>query len=96
MTYTLQGGGRGARGPEARHNQEFDDANGLLRRDAVSYLQPFLNEAERRRPGQTRNIDKRATGLKEKTMDVMRERLKPLMGDESLEKACEEGVGGSD
>ena len=82
----MQGGARGALGPAARQNQEFDDANGLLKRDAVGYLQPFFNEAERRHPGQTRNTDKRAKDLKQKTVEVMRERLKPLMGDENVEK----------
>ena len=86
MSYTLQGGARGALAQAARQRQEFDDANRLLRSDAVSYLQPFFNEAERRHPGQTRNIDKRVKELKEKTIEVMRERLKPLMGDENAEK----------
>ena len=86
MSYTLQGGARGAFAQAARQRQEFDDANRLLTRDAVSYLQPFFNEAERRHPGQTRNIDKRVKELKEKTVEVMRERLKPLMGDENVEK----------
>ena len=82
----MQGGARGALAQAARQRQEFDDANRLLRSDAVSYLQPFFNEAERRHPRQTRNIDKRVKELKEKTIEVMRERLKPLMGDENVEK----------
>ena len=63
----------------------FDDANRLLRSDAVGYLQPFFNEAERRHPGQTRNLDKRAKELKDKKIEVMCERLKPLMGDENVQ-----------
>ena len=82
----MHGGARGALAQAARQRQEFDDANRLLRSDAVSYLQPFFNEAERRHPGQTRNIDKRVKELKEKTVEMMRERLKPLMGDENVER----------
>ena len=96
MSYTLQGGGRGVKSPGAQQNQEFDDAKALLKRDAVSYLQPFFNEAEGRHPGQTRNIAKRVKELKEKTVEVMRERLKAADGQRDRGKPREEGVGGSD
>ena len=86
MLCTLQGEGTGERGEAARQRQEFDDASRLLRADAVAYLQPFLDEAERRHPGPTKNLDKRAKELKDKTIEVMRERLKPRMGDECAEK----------
>ena len=82
----MQGGARGALAQAARQRQEFDDANRLLRSDAVSYLQPFFNEAERRHPGPTKNIDKRTRELKDKTVEVIRERLKPRMGNEYVEK----------
>ena len=76
----MQGGARGAFARAARQKQEFDNAKRLLRSHDVGDLQPFFNEAERQRPGQTRNLDKRATEMKDKTVEVMRERLKPLMG----------------
>ncbi len=83
----MQAGARGAVAQTVVQNQEFEDANRLLKSDAVGYLQQFFNEAERRHPRQTRNLDKRARELKDKTVEVMRERLKPLMGDENMEKS---------
>jgi len=82
MLYTLQGEGTGERGEAARQRQEFDDASRLLKADAVAYLQPFFDEAERRHPGPTKNLEKRTRELKDKTVEVIRERLKPRMGNE--------------
>ena len=52
----------------------------------TQYLQPVFDEAERRHPGPTTNLDKRAKELKDKTVEVMRERLKPRMGDDSVDQ----------
>ena len=82
----MQGEGTGERGEAARQRQEFDDASRLLKADAVAYLQPFFDEAERRHPGPTKNLDKRTRELKDKTVEVIRERLKPRMGNEYVEK----------
>ena len=90
MLYTLRGEGTGKDGEAARQKQEFHDAGRLLKADPVDYLQPFFDEAERRHPGPTKNLDKRAKELKDKTIEVIRERLQPRMGskyaDESVKK----------
>ena len=79
MLYTLEGGARG--GLYDPKKEQFEEAQRKLRRDGVSYVQPFFDEAEQRHPGPTKNLNKRTKELKGKTVEVMRERLKPLMGD---------------
>jgi len=86
MLCTLQGEGRGAKAKDAREKQAFDDAKRMLRERKQEYLQPFFDEAERRHPGPTTNLNKRAKELKDKTLEVMRERLKPLMGDSYVDQ----------
>ena len=82
----MQGEGTGEHGEVVRQKQELHDASRLLKADAVAYLQPFFDEAERRHPGPTKNLDECARELKDKTVEVIRERLKPRMGDEYVEK----------
>jgi len=85
----LEGEGRGAKGKAAREKQAFDDASRMLREKKSAYLQPFFDEAERRHPGPTTNLDKRAKELKVKILEVMREQLKPLMGDSYVDQLVE-------
>ena len=86
MLCTLEGEGRGAKAKESRERQAFDDANRMLREKKHEYLQPFFDEAERRHPGPTKNLNKRTKELKDKTVEVMREQLEPLMGDNYVDQ----------
>jgi len=84
MLCTLEGGARGALYDPKK--EQFEEAQRKLKRDGAGYLQPFFDEAERRHPGPTKNLKKRTKELKDKTVEVMRERLKPLMGDNYVDQ----------
>jgi hypothetical protein len=84
MLYTSQqeqqeGGGRGKHYDP--NKQRFEDAMFFFKKDALKYLTPFFKQAEEQlKDNKTNAVEKRVKLLKEKVVEIMRDKLTPEMG----------------